>query len=973
VDVKTSTPQLMYQSGQVEIDLTRRELRVHEVPVPIGGRAFEVIEILVRATGELVTTDELMKRVWPGVIVEENTLQVHISAVRKALGPDRGLLKNIKGRGYCLLGTWHVSGGSAPVGDSTAAAPSRSVSSNVPTAGSDLIGRGVTVQELNDLLSAYRLITLTGPGGIGKTSLALEIARQIAAQGNSDVWLVELASVSDPGLLPSIVASTLHLSVGMDVSPDAVARSIGKRKVLLLLDNCEHLIDSAAAFAETIIRHCPHATILSTTREILRINGEYVHRVSPLETPNQKDTLLEILNYSAVQLLVARIAAINSTFSPDETNLADLADICQRLDGIPLAIEFAAARAALLGISQVASDLANRFSVLTSGRRTTLARHQTLRATLDWSYDLLTAPEQYLFRHLSVFPSGFTLEAANAVLRHADYSGIIIDGIASLVGKSLLTLDISASGGRWRLLETTRAYAFEKLQQNGEVEHALRCHAQFFHNLLMPADLVSPWEPARGEMVRHNREIDNIRAALDWCFSPTGDVSMGAAITAAFQPIWMHFALLAECRKRAETALAHLGDEPNGNTRLHMLLHIGRGIMLNHTGGQRDEATTVLTKGLRIAESLGDTISQMYALWGLWITHGFKGNYRATEPVAEQFCRLVSDNTDPARGFQAHRLMGITMSYRGNQSKARAHLEWALDLHRQSLERSQDAWYGDDISANAQAMLARVMVLQGFLDQASDLAHTCVDRTQRADRKMELVYVLIEAACPTAILVNDMDTAAKYVKLLVETSSDLDLTHWKSLGRCLEGALLIRQAKYETGVNTLRASLDACSEAGGTSRYSAFLGTLSEGLAALGQINEANLTLNRALTRAESDGEEWCIPDLLCIKGKFILRNAGLSSEQVAEQCFFDAIDLAQKQGALLWELRGSMHLARLWQKQKYPNDAQKILAPVYGRFIEGFETPDLRAAKLLLDSLEQTGPSSEMVLNQAPQQHQPH
>jgi DNA-binding winged helix-turn-helix (wHTH) protein len=224
--VKASTSQLTYQSGQVEIDLARRELRVRGVPVPIGGRAFEIIEILGDAAGELVTTDQLMKCVWPGAIVEENTLQVHISAVRKALGPDRGMLKNIKGRGYRLLGTWRVSGGVAPVGDVADAPPPRPASINLPAAGTDLIGRGAAVRELQDLLSAYRVITLTGPGGIGKTRLALESARQLAAQDVGDVCLVELASLSDPGLLSSVLASALRLGLGFTEKNPAAARQL---------------------------------------------------------------------------------------------------------------------------------------------------------------------------------------------------------------------------------------------------------------------------------------------------------------------------------------------------------------------------------------------------------------------------------------------------------------------------------------------------------------------------------------------------------------------------------------------------------------------------------------------------------------------------------------------------------------------------------------------------------------------------
>ena len=954
--MKASTSPLIYQSGEVEIDLGRQELCVRGVRVPIGRRSFEIIETLVRSAGELVTKDELMARVWPGAIVEENTLQVHISAVRKALGPDRGMLKTESGRGYRLLGTWTMSRDATQVGGvdgGSAVAPSvPPLSNNLPAAGTNLIGRAAAVQELQHLLSAYRVITLTGPGGIGKTKLALELARNVLAQGYGDVWLVELASLSHPSLLAPAVASALGLRFGfVDVSAEIVARAIGQRKILLLLDNCEHVVDAAAAFAEMMIRLCPHATTLATSREVLRIDGEYVYRVPPLDVPDRQDTAASILSYGAVQLFIARTTAMHSAFVPDETNLPEVAGICQHLDGIPLAIEFAAARAAMLGVSEVASHLDNRFSLLSAGRRTTLARHQTLRAVLDWSYDLLTPSEQYLLRHLSIFSAGFTVEAATAIMRDTGHQTTVVDGIANLVAKSLVALDGSTSGSRWRLLETIRVYAFEKLRENGEAQRASRWHAEFFHDLLTPAGLVSPWEPSPEAVIRYNREIDNIRAALDWCFSSSGDASMGAAITAAFLPVWLHFALLTECRLRAETALAHLGDDPSGDTQLRMRLHIGRGITLTPTGSRRDEAATVLTEGLRIAEGLGDTISQMYALWGLWVTHAYMGNYRATEPIAEKLSRLAAESADPARSYLADRLMGTTMFYRGNQPKARAHLERVPDQYRRSLERPRMAWFGYELSDFAQSTLVRVLCLQGFLDQARNLAQTCIDRTQLASHKLGLCYTLA-AAGTMAFTINDLDAAAQYVTLLVSAATALDLTFWKTMARAQAGMLLVRQGNYEAGVRVQRQSLEAFDKAGGMSRYPAFLGTLADGLAALGRMDEARLALDHALTRADRDGEEWCIPDLLCKNGELALREPGPSSILAAEDSFGRAFTMARQQGALLWELRSAFHLARLRVTQERPEDARQILAPVYGQFVEGFEAADLRAAKTLLDSL---------------------
>jgi predicted ATPase/DNA-binding winged helix-turn-helix (wHTH) protein len=869
--------QLQYAFDGWEIDLARRELRSRGVPVPLGSRAFEIIELLVRSAGELVNKSELMSRVWPGATVEDNALQFHISAIRKALGPDRGILKTVSGRGYRLLGAWTISHGASPVTEAEAVPASTLVpalANNLPAAGTNLIGRAMNVQELRDLLSAHRVITLTGSGGIGKSKLALETARHMLTQTNGEVRLVELASLSDPDLVALTVATAIGLRPGsIDVSPEVVARIIGRKKLLLVLDNCEHIINAAAVFAETIIRQCSHATILATSREILRIDGEFVYRVPPLDVPEHRDTPEKILSASAVQLFVARTAAMHSAFVPNETNLPDIAGICQRLDGIPLAIEFAAARAAMLGVSEVALHLDNRFSLLTAGRRTTLARHQTLRAALDWSYDLLTASEQCLLRHSSVFPAGFTSEAAAAVMRDTGYEITVIDGIANLVGKSLVTLDASTSGGRWRLLETIRAYALEKLQESGEAERALRRHAEFFRDLLRPTDLEPPLERAAIEDIfRYNQEIDNVRAALDWCFSAAGDVSIGTAIAAAFVPVWLRFMFLVEGRRWAEMALAHLDAGPNDDASLRMVLHIGRGFALNHTGGRTDEALAALTEGFRIAEARGDTSSQMYALWALWVTHGYRGNYRAAEPFAEIYSRLMPTCGDPTKSFMADRLVGTSLHYRGDQPKARALLDRVAGQNRRSLERPRLIYA---FSNFAQSTLAHVLCLQGFLDYARDLAQACIDRARLASQKLELCFTLAEAALPIAIAINDVDAASKHLALLVTAVTELDLTYWKTLSRCWEAVLLIKQGNHDTGVNALRAALAICDEAGGVSRYPAFLGAIADGLSALGQTDEARVALDQALARADRNGEEWCIPDLLCKKGGAGLARGG--------------------------------------------------------------------------------------------------
>jgi predicted ATPase/DNA-binding winged helix-turn-helix (wHTH) protein len=410
----------VYEAGSWEVDGDRRQLRAHGQPIPIGSRAFEIIEKLAESAGQVVSKAELLAHVWQGTVVEENTLRVHIHAIRKALGPDRTLLKNAAGRGYRLIGLWKTLQDNelrAAALTGPAPEPELSVASGLPGSISELIGRASAMARLRDLVSAFRVVTLTGPGGIGKTALAMALARTLTEEFDSGICLVELASLSNPDLLSATVVAALGLNGNAKAStPDDIAGIIGRAKLLVVLDNCEHMITAVADLADTIIRRCPNTSVLMTSREVMRIAGEHVFRVPPLAVPESSQGEDDAaLASSAVELFVTRAQALDDRFRLNATTLPAVASICRRLDGIPLAIEFAAARAATLGIQPVVAGLEDRFRLLTSHRRTALPRHRTLRATLDWSYELLSATEHTFLRRLAIFAGSFDLKDATEI------------------------------------------------------------------------------------------------------------------------------------------------------------------------------------------------------------------------------------------------------------------------------------------------------------------------------------------------------------------------------------------------------------------------------------------------------------------------------------------------------------------------------------------------------------------------------
>jgi len=409
---------------------------------------------------------------------------------------------------------------------------------------------------------------VTGAGGIGKTTLAL--TRELRPHFADGVWLAEFSALADPGLVPATVAAAVGLELGGgELSAQRVAQALADRRLLLVLDTCEHVIAAAASMAEAMLGAGSAPRIIATSREPLRAGGGWVYPVQPLAVP-AVDVAADDdpLRYGAVRLFIERARAAEPHFAPDRRLIAIIAAICRRLDGVPLAIELAAARTAALGIEALAARLDDRFRLLTGGRRTAPPRHQALRATLDWSYALLAEPEGVLLRRLAIFAGPFSLEAAAAVAASPELSALdVIEGLTSLVAKSLVAAEVEGPVARYRLLDTTRAYALEKLEESGERDQQARRHAEYYRNLFERSEVEWETRPTVAWLDDYGWCIDNLRAALDRSFSPNGDASIGVALTAAALPLWMHLSLLDECRGRVERALTAPGTGASRDAR----------------------------------------------------------------------------------------------------------------------------------------------------------------------------------------------------------------------------------------------------------------------------------------------------------------------------------------------------------------------------------------------------------------------
>jgi len=721
--------------GPFRLLAAQRLLLDGDEPVRLGSRAFDILAAMVERAGEVVGKEELIARAWPQTFVGESNLKIQVSALGRALGDGQGgnrYVVTVPGRGYNFVAPVRREQPSRGPPPATAASAALH---NLPFAVTRMIGREEAVAALVSRLSRQRLVTIVGPGGVGKTTVALAVAERMMTGFEHGVWLVDLAPLGYPRLVPSAVATVLGLEIRTEDPIHGLVAGLGDNRMLLVLDNCEHVIDAAASLAAAILSGAPGVSILSTSREPLRVAGESEYRLGPLGSPQPSSKLTEadVAVFPAVQLFVERVTATVEDFTLTDANAPLVVEICRRLDGLPLAIEFAAPHVEVLGVEGLAARLDDSLPLLGARRRAATPRHHTMRAVVDWSYGLLSEDERLFLRALGIFTGGFTVEAVAAVaVHHANTYIDAIDRLADLVAKSLVVVDVSDVKPRFRLLDTTGAYAIEKLDASGERERIARRHAEYYGGLFERAEGEAAALPLAEWLANYAREIDNVRAALDWAFSPSGDRSIGGTLTAAAVPLWIGLSLLEECRGRAKQALGALGTGGTWDSREEMRLHAALGASTL----EAREMSAAFTKVLDIAESLSDTEYQMRALRGLYFYNAGSGRFRAALPFAQKFHDLAMRGSDPNDRLFGEHYMGAAKHYLGDQIGARRHLEQVLtqyvaaDHGRDVIRFQYVIRFQTDLQVSTRAFLSRVLWLQGFSDQAVRAAEMSVSEAQ---------------------------------------------------------------------------------------------------------------------------------------------------------------------------------------------------------------------------------------------------
>jgi predicted ATPase/DNA-binding winged helix-turn-helix (wHTH) protein len=920
--------------------------------VRLGSRAFEILTALVERPGEVVSKDELQSRVWPSTFVEESNLKVNVAALRRALGDGtdgQQYIATVTGRGYRFT---------APVSttqrDGRPGLPART--HNLPAPHGQIVGRTEEVDAILRSLESSRLVSVVGAGGIGKTTVALAVGERLTDRYEHGVWFIDLASVSDPTLVPASIAATIGLRAQSAGVEAALAAFMRDRESLLILDNCEHLLPAVASCAGMLLAKAAKVRILATSRQPLASRGERVYRLTALGTPSRSIGLsaAEALAFPAVELFVQRAQESLSDFVLRDEDAPTVAEICQRLDGLALAIELAATRVEAFGMRELLDLLEDRFQLL-KGRQTDRLRHQTLAATLDWSYGLLDENERDTLRCLAVFAGAFSLDSACAIVTDGTRSRAeCIGDVASLVAKSLLATERGTAGTHYRLLDTTRRYALEKLSESGALDRLRERHAE--HVLELAEQAESEWDsrPTAQWLDAYGRRIDDIRSALAWAWAGRRSPRTCVALTVAAIPFWEHLSLVEESRtsidRVLEDAFAAVRDE-----RDDMKLNMALGTTLLHTRGPLPAVKAAWTKALQLAETLGDADYELRCLWGLCDYNTWTGSHAAALQIAEKIRRLASDRGDLAASNNVDRQAGTALRYMGELAESRRYLERMIGRYIPPVVRSDIARFQLDPRVAARGTLANVMWLQGHPDQALALAEQQLEGARLADHAVALCNALVHTACPINLLSGNLAAAEKLLAEIETHVAEHGMAVWAAMARCLRGEWLLR-CGHASGLTILRGGLDELSTLNFRMRYAAHLGAYAAGLGARGDVGAAQAAIDDAITLSQTSGEVWAIPELLRIKGD-LLRLEQLDSEaHTAGELYREALVVAQAQGALSWELRAATSFAELLHGLGDCQQAASVLKPVYARFDEGFGTGDLVRARTVLEAIHKPG-----------------
>ncbi|MEZ0220055.1 MAG: winged helix-turn-helix domain-containing protein [Tardiphaga sp.] len=915
------------------------------VPIPLGSRALDLLLALVQRGGEVVSKDELIAAAWPDVFVHESNLKVNMCSLRRTLGDTQKqptYVATVPGRGYrfvaavqAIVSDTHDH--NLPVGPEK---PGK-----LPERG-DIIGREREVAEVVSKLRAEMHVTVVGAGGIGKTTVAIEAGQVLQSDFSDGIIFVDLSTVDNPALVSTALVAALGIRGDLADPLTAVLDYLRQRQILVILDNCEHVLPAASIFARRFTSETSSARLLATSREPLGIPAEQLFWLAPLEFPrgNEATTTAEASRFPALGLF-SRRASEWTDYQLVDADCAAVSQICRSLDGLPLAIELAAAQLEANTPQELLAMLDEHLSFCSQHQDAVPPRQMTLLATIDWSFKLLSQDEAMIFRFVSVFVDAFELEDVVAIAAAAGLNPVSVTiSLGGLVAKSLLTAQVSGSGLRYRLLDSTRNYAAQRRQEDPIDAQARLSHAQRMLAILEQSEAEWDWRESDDWIGRYRDRLADLRAALSWAFGDGGDPVLGVRLTVAAIPLWFEASLVSEASARVELAL-EVAATVTCNDLLKAKLACARAWNMAYARRVLPDLQEAWLVAIDFAKRAGNVGYQLRAKLGLSLYLLETGSIPQAIDSLEELNDLSERHRDWSVVPEFERSMALARAYSGHLIESRQVLDRLAEVCSRPDRRSRMAGFQVDRYIGIRCHLPFIAWLTGHPDYAAATAHDAVEVAGSLKHRVSQSNAIAMGALPVSLWNGDVISLDRYVTQLKSIVELENIAVWIPDQQFYAAAL--RELRGERdAIFALREAIDAIFDCRLCSRIGMKLGILADALARQGRLDEASNALAKAFHHQTQQGELWCRPELQRVEASILSRSGQLSR---AEHELASVLNEAHAIGATSFELRIASDLAAHYVASDRCECAIQLLEPVYRKFSEGFATKDLVAASQIL------------------------
>ncbi|KAA1177264.1 ATPase [Rhizobium tropici] len=883
--------QKAYRFGDFRVLPEGQALLHKEQPVALGGRGFDILTLLVGRAGEVVSKAELFAHVWPDYIVHDHNLKVNVGNLRRTLAkldPATEYIATIAGRGYKFVA----------VVESDHPAAARHIASinshrTAPPQVRRLLGRDDAIRKISEQLDQPGYVTIVGPGGAGKTSLAVTVAQHCCGAAEA-IAFVDLSTVSDPRFVVPAIASALGISLGFDDPIAGVIDVLRSSNLLLIIDNCEHVIAMAATIVERISSEVPAARILATSREPLRTRHEQIHFLSGLAYPDQSKALSasDALQFPAVQLFITKAHGSGLT-EPTDDYVRSVVSICTRLEGLALAIELAAGTAGVLAPEAIEDLFKDGFDSMSRGARDAPLRHQTLEATLDWSYRLLPDREAVLLDLLSVFSGRFNADDVEAMYSAGALEPMTgRDALSQLVAKSLVSSDYDGGTVNYRLAESTGTYAARRLFGSPYREKARRQFAVRIRDKLQIAEREWSSQTSREWLRRYRRQIDDVRAAIGWAFDPAGDAELGVELVVAALPLWQELSafreMLAAIDLVGEHSAALSGLAPLGRTKLSTAQAWAM-TLARHMHPQTDNAWR---ESILHATGSRDSEFQIRSVCGQAVFLAYSGRPRTALRSMNDFAAAKGLNW--ATAPDGKRLLAHIQIYAGELTSASGHLGALMDDWGELEDGYGLSRFQVDLPVAIRLSQAFLSWLQGDTDRASNLVGRAIDRAADLDHMISLGNAISLAALPIAFVEGDLEAAAQLQQQLAEVSRRESVGIYEGTAKFFAGAIQSARGD-DAGFTFMQDSITGLLRGSWRVRVPFYRSLMAEAYIKAGEMQLAEDSLRAVLGEIGIREERWCHPDLWRVAGMI---EAGNARPHQAMRYFQKSLDCARAMGA---------------------------------------------------------------------------